>query len=74
MLFWIGLIIGVVLGVAIKTVISRQKPVGSICVYDNEDDDKKPYMFLVLDRGADEVFSRGYVMLKIEKRHTPTQK
>lgn len=74
MLFWIGLIVGVIIGVIAKTIISRNASVGTICVYENDDDCAEPYMFLVLDREVGTLLNHGKVVLKIERRQNPTPK
>lgn len=72
--FWIGLIAGIIIGFVVKVLISRNAPVGTICVYENDDDDGEPYMFLVLERDIGYLLSRKKVTLKIEPRQNPAQK
>lgn len=74
MLFWIGLIVGVVVGVMLKALISRNARVGTICVYENDEDGGEPYMFLVLDRDIGYVLDRKAVTLEVEQRQNPAQK
>lgn len=74
MLFWVGLIVGIAVGVVAKVLISRNAPVGTICVYDNDDNGGEPYMFLVLERGVEYILNRKKVTLKIEQRQNPAQK
>lgn len=74
MLFWIGLIVGVVVGVVLKALISRNARAGTICVYENDEDDGEPYMFLVLDRDIGYVLDRKAVTFEVEQRQNPAQK
>lgn len=70
MLFWIGLIVGTAVGFSIKAFTERGKPVGTICVYPN-DDDGEPYMFLVLERDVGYLLHKKRVVLKTEERQNP---
>lgn len=74
MLFWIGLIVGIVIGMVAKVLVSRNAPVGTICVYENDDDGDEPYMFLVLERDIGYLLNRKRVTLKTELRQNPAQK
>lgn len=73
MLFLIGFIVGVAVGVGVKIIFSHNKPVGTICVYEN-DEGGEPYMFLVVDRDIRYWLDRKTVRLKIERRENPAQK
>lgn len=73
MLFWIGLIVGIVVGYIVRALISRNAPAGTICVYEN-DDGGEPYMFLLLERDVGYLLGRKKVTLKIEQRQNPAQK
>lgn len=74
MLFWIGLIVGTVIGFLIKASTERRKSVGSICVYQNDEEDGKPYMFLVLERDVGDLLKMERVVLKVEMRDNPARK
>ena len=74
MLFWIGLIIGIVIGVIVKIIISRNSPVGTIFVYENDEDGGEPYMFLALERDIGYLLGRRKIVLKIEQKQNPAQK
>lgn len=69
-MLWIGLFVGLALGFVIRTVIACRSPVGTICVYDNEDDGE-PYMFLVLEHDVETVLKMRTATLKIEARDIP---
>lgn len=73
MLFFIGFIVGIAVGVTVKVIFLHSKPVGTICVYEN-DEGGEPYMFLVVDRDISYLLSRKRVLLKIERRENPAQK
>lgn len=73
MLFWIGFIAGIAIGFIVKTLISRNAPVGTICVYEN-DDGGKPYLFLELERNVGYMLDQKRVALKVEQRQNPAQK
>ena len=73
MLFLIGFIAGIAVGAIARAIISRNAPVGTICVYEN-DDGGEPYMFLVLERDVGRLLARKKVTLKIEQRQNPAQK
>ena len=74
MLFLIGFIVGVAVGVIARAIISRNAPVGTICIYENADDGEAPYMFLVLERDVSRLLDRKKVTLKIDQRQNPAQK
>lgn len=73
MLFFIGIVVGIAVGVTVKHLFSQNKSVGTICVYEN-DEGGEPYMFLVVDRDIRYWLDRKTVRLKIERRENPAQK
>lgn len=73
MLFFIGIVVGIAVGVTVKHLFSQNKSVGTICVYEN-DEGGEPYMFLVVDRDIGYLLNRKRVLLKIERRENPAQK
>ena len=65
----IGLLIGIVAGVLLSRFIFREKPVGSLRV-DESDPDSGPYLFLELDHfGADAIYKKRYVCLRVELKN-----
>lgn len=65
----IVLLIGVVIGMLVSRFIVREKPVGSLRV-DESDPDSGPYLFLELDRsGADAIYKKRYVCLRVELKN-----
>ena len=74
MLFWIGLVVGTVIGFLIKTLYKHSKPVGTICVYENDEDGGEPYMFLLLEQDVRNLLDKKRVVLKTEKRDNPARK
>lgn len=73
MLFLIGIVVGIAVGVTVKHLFSQNKPVGTICVYEN-DEGGEPYMFLVIDRDIGYLLNQKRVLLKIERRENHAQK
>lgn len=73
MLFLVGFIVGVAIGIASKVIFSHSKPVGTICVYEN-DEGGEPYIFLVADRDIRYFLNRKTVLLKVERRENPAHK
>ena len=71
-MLWIGLFVGLALGFVIWAVIAYRSPVGTICVYENEDGGE-PYMFLVLERDVSDVLGQKRVVLKIEVCDNPNR-
>lgn len=65
----IVLLIGVVIGMLVSRFIFREKPVGSLRV-DESDPDSGPYLFLELDHfGADAIYKKHYVCLRVELKN-----
>lgn len=65
----IVLLIGVVIGMLVSRFVFREKSVGSLRV-DESDPDSGPYLFLELDRsGADAIYKKRYVHLRVELKN-----
>ena len=61
----IPLLLGVAIGIFTAKVIFREKPIGSLRV-DDSDPDSGPYLFLELDpNGADTIYKKKYVWLRV---------
>ena len=61
----IVLLIGVVIGMLVSRFVFREKSVGSLRV-DESDPDSGPYLFLELShKGADAIYKKRYVVLKV---------
>lgn len=65
----IGISIGIAVGLLLSRFIFREKPIGSLRV-DDSDPDNGPYLFLELDRsGADEIYKKRQVCLRVELKN-----
>lgn len=61
----IPLLFGILAGIFAAKVIFQEKPIGSLRV-DDSDPDSGPYLFLELDPdGADAIYKKKYVRLRI---------
>ena len=60
------LLLGIFIGLLIERYVFRDKPIGSLRV-DHSDPDSGPYLFLELNPGgADEIYKKRYVSLRVE--------
>lgn len=70
----IVLVTGILIGVAVSRFIFREKTIGSLRV-DNSDPDSGPYLFLELDRdGAEAIYKKRYVRLRVDMKNYISQK
>ena len=61
----IGIIIGIVFGIVFGRQVFRRDVVGSLRI-DQSDPDSEPYLFLELShKGADAIYKKRYVVLKV---------
>lgn len=61
----IALLIGTIIGLILSRFVFKEKPVGSLRV-DQSDPDSGPYLFLELSHeGADAIYKKKYVVLKV---------
>lgn len=60
-------IIGLAVGLIIKTIISRVKSVGTLRV-DASDPDSQPYLFLELKKDVQAISRKNYVSMKVNIR------
>lgn len=68
------LLIGILIGILIARFIFRDKPIGSLRV-DQSDPDSGPYLFLELSPGgADEIYKKKYVSLRVDLKDYISQK
>lgn len=68
------LVIGILIGMVIAKFIFRDKPIGSLRV-DQSDPDSGPYLFLELSPGgADEIYKKKYVSLRVDLKNYISQK
>lgn len=59
------LLIGTSIGLILSRFIFKEKPVGSLRI-DQSDPDSGPYLFLELShKGADAIYKKRYVVLKV---------
>lgn len=70
----IGILVGFLIGLLMSRFIFKDKPVGSLRV-DQSDPDSGPYLFLELDRdGADAIYKKRYVRLRVDLKNYISQK
>lgn len=63
------LVIGILIGLFIERYIFQEKPIGSLRV-DQSDPDSGPYLFLELSPGgADEIYKKKYVSLRVDLKN-----
>ena len=68
------LLIGILIGMLITKFTFRDKPIGSLRV-DQSDPDSGPYLFLELSPdGADEIYKKKYVSLRVDLKDYISQK
>lgn len=68
------LLIGILIGMLIAKFIFRDKPIGSLRV-DQSDPDSGAYLFLELNPcGADEIYKKKYVSLRVDLKDYISQK
>lgn len=68
------LLIGILIGMLIAKFIFRDKLIGSLRV-DQSDPDSGPYLFLELNPGgADEIYKKRYVSLRVDLKDYISQK
>lgn len=61
----IALLIGTIIGLILSRFVFKEKPVGLLRV-DQSDPDSGPYLFLELSHeGADAIYKKKYVVLKV---------
>lgn len=62
-------LLGIFIGLLIERYVFRDKPIGSLRV-DHSDPDSGPYLFLELNPGgADEIYKKRYVSLRVELKN-----
>ena len=67
-------ITGILIGVALSQFIFKEKEIGSLRV-DQSDLDSGPYLFLELNRdGAEEIYKKRYVRLRVDLKNYISQK
>lgn len=70
----IGMLVGFLIGLLIARFIFKDKPVGSLRV-DQSDPDSEPYLFLELDYdGAEAIYKKRYVRLRVDLKNYISQK
>lgn len=61
----IGIVVGIIIGLLCGRYVIQRKAVGSLRV-DQSDPDSGPYLFLELShKGADAIYKKRYVVLKV---------
>ena len=74
MILLMVLIMGILTGMLIAKFAFRDKPIGSLRV-DQSDPDSGPYLFLELSPGgADEIYKKKYVSLRVNLKNYISQK
>lgn len=69
MILMLVFLFGVFIGLLIERYAFRDKPIGSLRV-DRSDPDSGPYLFLELNPGgADEIYKKRYVSLRVELKN-----
>lgn len=66
-------LLGIFIGIAIVSVISRLSSIGNL-VIDVSDSDDGPYLFLAMDRQVEEIVRKKYVTLKVDVKSIIPQK
>lgn len=70
----VALAIGILIGMVITKFAFRDKPIGSLRV-DQSDPDSGPYLFLELSPGgADKIYKKTYVSLRVDLKNYISQK
>jgi hypothetical protein len=74
MILLMVLLMGILTGMLIAKFAFRDKPIGSLRV-DQSDPDSGPYLFLELSPGgADEIYKKKYVSLRVNLKNYISQK
>lgn len=74
MILLMVLLMGILTGMLIAKFAFRDKPIGSLRV-DQSDPDSGPYLFLELSPdGADEIYKKKYVSLRVDLKNYISQK